>query len=276
MNELFNFKERWGGEIDRKKRKLLNSFLILTSVAIIFLLVNAANTIKKFNYIGAGVEPTNVISVSGDGEVFAIPDIANISFSSRVTAKSIADAQRQVTEVMNSAIDFAKKSGVEDKDIKTTNYSANPHYEYRTDSCPAGNVYCPGKQILTGYDVAQTISVKVRKTDSTGDVLAGLGKLKVTDIFGPDFTIDDDTAVKAEARKKAIDDAKTKASVLAKDLGVDLVRIVSFSESGNSPIYYAKTMSMGLGGADESAPVPNIPKGENKITSSVMITYEIR
>ena len=81
---------------------------------------------------------------------------------------------------------------------------------------------------------------------------------------------------KAEARKEAIVNAQSKAETLAKDLGVTLVRITSFSESGNypGPIYYAKsTEAFGMGG-DNSA--PEVPSGENRIVSNVTLTYEIR
>ena len=50
-------------------------------------------------------------------------------------------------------------------------------------------------------------------------------------------------AVKAEARGKAIVNAKEKAKVLAKSLGIDLVRIISFSDSNDyPPVYYGATM----------------------------------
>jgi hypothetical protein len=277
MNEIFNLKEKWDGETDRIKRKLLALFGVLLIVAIIFIFTEAVNTVKKFGYIGAGVQPTNVISVSGEGEVFAVPDIAEISFSAHVEKKTVSEAQKEVTDTMNAALDFVKSSGIDEKDIKTTGYSAYPKYETEVGG-PCSTYYCPPrKQVLSGYEVSHTVLVKVRDTDKVGAILEGLGNLKVTDISGPNFSIDDDNVLKAEARKKAIDDAKSKADVLAKDLGVKLVRITGFSESGNYPIYYAKSATMGIGGAmDESAPSPSIPTGENKITSNVTITYEIK
>lgn len=275
MNEIFNFKEKRDGEISGIKRKLLMLVGTLLLIAIIFIFVKAVNAAKQFNYIGAGVQPTNVVSVSGEGEVFAVPDIAEVSFSAHVEKKTVALAQKEVTDTMNAALDFVKKSGVAEKDIKTVGYNAYPKYESQRGG-PCSTQYCPpSKQILSGYEVTHTVLVKVRDTDKVGAILDGIGKLKVTDISGPNFSIDDDSVIKAEARKKAINDAKTKADVLSKDLGVRLVRIIGFSESGNYPVYYAKTMALGMGGA-ESAPTPDIPKGENKVTSNVTITYEIR
>jgi uncharacterized protein YggE len=75
----------------------------------------------------------------------------------------------------------------------------------------------------------------------------------------------------------AIDEAKEKAKVLSKDLGVSLVRIVNFSENGNIPMMYGKGMMATDSVASAPvAPSPELPTGENKITSNVTITYEIR
>ncbi|MEK9186649.1 MAG: SIMPL domain-containing protein, partial [Patescibacteria group bacterium] len=101
-----------------------------------------------------------------------------------------------------------------------------------------------------------------------------MGEVPVTEISGLTFTSKNEEGQIREARKKAIEDAKGKASVLAKDLGVRLVRIVNFYESGNyPPIYYKGAMS--IGGAEADSGVPTVPTGENKIVSNITITYEL-
>lgn len=275
MSEFFNFKEKWMGEIDTRKRRLLSLATVTAILVALYLAALTLNAFKQYGYIGTGVPATNTISVSGLGEVFAVPDIAEISFSARAEGKTVAAAQKQVTETMNAALDFVKKSGVDEKDIKTTSYSAYPKYSYESGGVePMIYPPRPGKQVLVGYEVAHTVMVKVRDTEKVGAILEGLGGLKVADISGPNFSIDDEDALKAEARGKAIADAKSKADELARELGVQLVRVVGFSESGGGypvPIY---AKAMGLSAAESAT--PDIPKGENKITSNVTITYEIR
>ena len=90
------------------------------------------------------------------------------------------------------------------------------------------------------------------------------------------MTVEDDSAVKTEARNKAIAQAKAQAQSIASGLGVRLVRITSFSESGSArPVYYSKDMVLGMG-ANSAAPTPSIPVGQNTSTSDVSITYEIQ
>lgn len=242
----------------------------------LFLLVLTMGELKGYHYIGSGVTATNTISVSGDGEVFAVPDTATFSVTVQEEAKEVKAAQDVATKKGNDIIAYLKGEGVDEKDIQTTDYSVYPQYDYNNAVCAGG--YCPpGKQTLRGFQVSQTLTVKVRDTKKAGDLLSGVGSRGVASVSGLNFTIDDQDALEAEARDKAIKKAGAKAEALADSLGVDIVRIVGFSENGNYPIYYAKAeMSMAADSRGAAAPSPEIPVGQNKITSNVSVTYEIR
>lgn len=260
-----------------EKRRFIKWISILIFLVSIFVISQTMIALKEYKYIGSGVNPTNVITVSGKGEVFAVPDIATFTFSSSEDAKTVKDAQDKVTQKINTALNTLKKDyGIEDKDIKTVDYSVYPKYEYV--GAPCYQFSCPpSKQNLVGYTVSQTISVKVRKVTDAGNILGAMGEVGVTNISGLNFTIDDEDVLTREARQEAIKDAQSKADALSRDLGVSIVRIVSFSESGNYPIYYSKSYDVAMvEGGRGGAPTPEVPVGENKITSNVTITYEIR
>ncbi len=241
----------------------------------LFLLVLTIGQLKSYEYIGSGVTATNTISVTGEGEVFAVPDTATFSFTVDQTAKDVASAQASATKTSNDVIAYLKQQGIADTDIQTTDYSINPQYSYQQAACPpiapqvynagsvsgsaGGAIYCPpGKQTITGYEVAQTISVKVHDTSKAGTLLSGIGSRGVSNVSGLTFTVANQDTIDAQARDKAIAQAKTKAETLAKSLGVSIVRVVGFSENGNSPIpYYAKASGMALDSA--AAPAPEIP-----------------
>jgi len=265
--------------------RVKNLVIAALAVFIVFLLATALTELKGLRFIGSGVSATNTITVSGEGEVFAVPDTAEFSVSIQEEAEDVATAQEEATEKGSAIIAHLKDAGIEDKDIRTTEYSVYPRYEYSQSVCPASSsgevVYCPpGRQTLTGYQVSQTLSVKVRDTEEAGDILSGVGTLGASQVSGLSFTVDDEDALQADARGKAIDDAREKARALADQLGVSLVRIVGFSENGNYPVYnYAKAefgvaQDAALGGG--GAPSPSLPTGENKIISNVTVTYEIR
>lgn len=258
---------------DIQKHRIVAAVTIFLSIVSLYFVAKLINEIKAGEYIGAQGE-ANTIQVAGEGYVFAVPDIAMISFTAHGEGSDIKTAQTKEADLVNKAIAYAKSAGIAEKDIKTTSYYSAPQY----DSVPPCYTYpCTNKNPkIIGYSVDQTVEVKVRITDKAGDILAGLGNVGITNISGPNFSIDDENALQEEARTKAITDAREKAERLAKELGVHIVRITGFQESNNSPIYYAKDAMLSSAAGGTPPPSPETPKGENKISANVTITYEIR
>jgi uncharacterized protein YggE len=217
------------------------------------------------------------ISVSGEGEATAIPDIATVTFTVRESGKTVPEAQKVAETKIAKGLKDLEALGVEKKDVKTLSYMVNPKYEQQGTGICTGYVCQPTKTIIVGYEVSQSVSVKVRKVDQAGEVVGILGKANITEINGPDFTVDDVDAVKAEAKVVAIKKAQAKAEEEAKALGVSLGAIISFSEDngGYYPMYSAKAVSMDMRGGEASV-VPSLPQGESVIKSRVTITYTIK
>lgn len=261
---------------DIQKKRFFNGILTAVILLSVFLGIKSLNALKENIYIGKGTYAANVVSVTGTGEVITVPDVGQFSFSVVEEGKTVKEAQDKASIKVNKIIDAIKALGVAEKDIKTDSYNSYPKYEYTKVSLCADGYCPPGRQVLTGYEVNQTVSVKVRKTADAGVVLTKAGELGVTNISGLNFIIDDMDKVQDAARDKAIQDAKAKAKVLAKSLGVRLSKIVNYQEGGNYPIYYGGMMKAEAMSADvASAPVPQLPTGENKVTSTVTITYEV-
>lgn len=245
----------------------------------LYLLVLTVSEFKSMRYIGSGVSASNTITVTGEGEVSAVPDTATFSVTIQERGTTVADAQSKATKKTNDIVDYLSSEGLDDKDVKTTDYSAYPEYEYASKVCAVGEYCVPGKQTLVGYQVSQTITVKVRDTEQAGDLLTGVGSRGASQVSGLSFTIDDEDALQASARDEAIAKAKQKAETLARSLGVRVVRVVGFSESGDYGPYYAYGrggVAMDMAMESKVAPAPALPAGENKIVSNVTITYEIR
>lgn len=256
-----------------KNNRLLGALALL--MLIVALGAYAQYTFKQAEYLYSG--PTT-ISVTGEGEVTAIPDIGKFSFSVMAEGADAVKAREESNTKANDIIAFLKEKGVEEKDIKTESYNLSPKYKYEQKPCPIGS-YCPLEQIQDGFEVMQIISVKVRNIDLAGDLVAGAGDKGATNLSGLEFTIDDTSVLEDEARKEAIADAKAKAEVLAKELNVELERMVGYYEEENGgPVPY-----YGMGGdmmvktaMEESSVSPDIPVGENTTKSRVTITYQIK
>ena len=137
--------------------------------------------------------------------------------------------------------------------------------------------YCPpGKQTLTGYDVSQTVQVKVHDLSKAGALFQAVGNVGVQNVQDLQFSIDNQDNLKDQARAAAIVKARASADKLATELGVSLVRIVSFTESGSSPTLFPMMYATGASLAEDKAAAPQIPAGQQKISDTVQVTYEIR
>lgn len=266
--------------MENEKIKLYKILSALAFVLIIFIGANIVTEIKGYRFIGGGVPATNTISVTGTGEISAAPDIATVSFSVQEESKKVKDAQSAVNTKIKEILSKISALDIPEKDVKTENYSSYPKYEFQQVpqiacmgySCPP---MPPAKQIITGYEVTQSVTITVRNLDLVSPVIEALGTAGVTNMNGPSFAIDKQDDLRAKARKEAIDKAREKAEVLAHDLGVNLVRVVSFSEGQNYPMY-ARAMTSAKMDGGVAAPAPELPQGEQKITSDVTVTYEIQ
>lgn len=249
--------------------------MVLVFIGVIAALGAYTNaTLKSARYGNMG--PTT-INVRGEGEVLAKPDIGQFSFAVRAEGDTASVAQDQSAKSINEIINYLKEQGVEEKDIKTENYNLSPKYTYPERICPAGSYCPPGEPKIDGYEVSQNVAVKVRDLEKAGTLISGAGEHGATNISSLQFTIDDESELQAEARAKAIEKAKENAGKLAKDLDVHIVRMLSYYEEGKQPPYYAYGMGGDAAVSEmKTASVPSTPTGENKITSTVVITYEIR
>ena len=255
--------------------------LLMTLVLLGTIIALGAYAYLTFKQAEGTYTGATTISIQGEGEVLARPDIGQFSFSVQSEAESASKAQELSAQATNNILEYLKEQGVEDKDIKTQNYSLNPKYRYEERVCPAFNSYCPpGERVIDGYEVSQSVVVKVRDLEQSGDLITGAGEKGATNISSLQFTIDDETVLQAEARKMAIADAQQKAVALAKDLDARIVRLVGFYENeGGYPMYdraYGGEESYMLDAVGTKAVSPSLPVGEESIKSNVTLTYEIR
>lgn len=239
----------------QRKKCCLAGFALVLGVFLVVITIGKVIDIKnKVQQTG------NTITVSGTGDVFAKPDLVLTTFSVVTEAKTVAEALSQNSEKMNGVINFIKSQGIEEKDLKTVNFNISPRYEWRNEGT---------KRVLVGYEVQQSLQIKIRVLEKIGAIIEGATVAGANQAGDLQFTIDKEDELKSQAREEAIKQAKEKAEELAGQLGIKLVKIISFSESGYRD--YAP-ISFGL----EKAAAPKIETGENKIEVTVSIIYEIR
>ena len=235
--------------------------LIICGILAILFVVLAVNQIVDIKNKLEG----NTIAVSGEGKAIGIPDVALTNFSVISDKASAKEVMNDNAQKMNAVIKFIKDSGIADKDLKTTGYNLNPLYDW-----------VEGKRIFRGYELTSTLSVKMRNLDKISDIIDGAVSQGANQVGDIQFVVDEPVKLQAEAREKAIQQAKEKAEAIAKASGLKLGKVISFSESAapldNYPqaVYLEKSY-----GAGEAA-APAVEAGSQEVQITVSLIFKVK
>lgn len=207
-----------------------------------------------------------VIELSVYESVSAEPDIVTIGAGVSTEAPTAVAALRENSVQMRRVIDRVKALGVAGKDIQTTGINLNAQYDYDRDS---------RRQIFRAYQVSNRVSVKLRDIEATGEALDALVSAGATDLSGPSFNLENDTAAKDEARKRAIERAGERAKAYAEMLGYESAQVLEINEAIRaSGAVQRSTMRAAVAepAADATAPVQ---PGQVSTGISITIKYEL-
>lgn len=205
------------------------------------------------------------ITVQGHGEVQGKPDVARLTLGVQTGPQSSAKAALDIlTRRFNAVASALKALGIKAEDIKTTNFSINPQYDFDG-----------GSPRIRGFEASEQVQVTIRDLDRIGDVIAKTTLEGVNTVSGIAFEIDDPEALQIQAQEQAIHDAKKNAEQLARALGVGLGRVKTFSISASPPgpiPLFAERDAVG----GQAPPAPPVPVGTTDVVATVTITYELR
>ena len=204
------------------------------------------------------------ITVVGIGKVTGQPDIARVTVGIETQAPSLQTAVDDNKAKMTVLLETLKKLGLADKDIRTSNYSV---YTERA-TAPT-----PGTEISTDqmiYHVTNQVDVTVRDVNQIGAVLDKAVAAGANNIYGVNFSVADTAKLEAEAREKAVADAKARAEELAQLNGVQLGEVLTISEVVGGSAYPMYRDAVGMGGGTPVQP------GELEMSLSIQITYAVK
>lgn len=247
-------------------------FLIcLTLVVSTFLISQTDFYIKDISGTDlAGNKITNTINVSGDGKIFAAPNMVTLSF----TASELTDTSKQslekVNEKINTAKEILKDKGIKSEDIQTTDLSIYPEYDY-TGS----------RSVLKGQRASQTIKVDIKgiqdSSEKAAEVVDAIAKIENIQINSISFDIEDKTELFAKARELAFKKAEAKGKQLADLSGVKLLKPVSITDNAvdyQPPVYYSAN-SFRDSVESAAAADTSISGGQLEISLSINVLFAI-
>jgi uncharacterized protein YggE len=206
------------------------------------------------------------ILVAGEGEAAVAPDMAILTLTVMRDGETARAALDAANEAMNAVVSAMREAGIEGRDLQTSGLQISPRYVYPQNG--------QGEPRITGYEVANTLTVRVRQIDEVGALLDLSVTLGVNQGGQIAFTNADPKAALEQARRAAVTDARTRAETLADAAGVALGSVVEISEVSRrpAPIPVAQASMRMEAASDASVPVE---AGENVYRVEVSVTFSI-
>lgn len=184
------------------------------------------------------------IVVTGEGRADAAPDLAVVRVGVEARRPTMAEAREANATAQARLLEAVRGLGVAPADIQTEQLSLQAEYDY-TDA---------GRQ-LRGYLATNMVRVRLRDVSRAGAVVdatiaAGGDEARVD---GVSFEIEDPTALRVEARRRAVADARVKAEQLAAEIGATVGEPIFIEETGVA--VPGPVMMRMAAGADAATPV---------------------
>jgi uncharacterized protein YggE len=209
---------------------------------------------------------TRGLVTQGTGSIDATPDqlqfTVTVSNSAPQTAGAIARTSADLRKVKAALV----RAGVAAKDMATQSLSIQPNYDY------SGNT-----QRITGYSASEDMTVLVRKLDSAGTDISTAATVagNSVSVGNISMTVGDKEGLVAQARAKAVADARTAAGSLAGAAGLHVGKAVYIEEVtvGGAPVI-AYDSPAPLAGLAATKPVPISP-GTQKVTVTVKVRWAL-
>jgi len=208
---------------------------------------------------------SRTITVVGEGQVNAAPDIAVVQVGVQVIDPDVKVATNSAAEAMNNLLAALKGEGIAEKDIQTSYYSVYVDRPYG----PQG----PSDQVQ--YQVSNNMQVTIRDLDRVTEILGVAIESGANSINSVEFRLSGTSSLQSEARSKAVDKAKAKAEELAELNGVAVGEVVRISEVVDQGAYFVSEQSYAAADTGFGGGGGPISPGDVTVTAQLQITYAI-
>jgi uncharacterized protein YggE len=216
---------------------------------------------KLVNWGGLELTQAQTITVTGYAETQQKTQIARFTAGVSSTSDNKDEAINFVNQKVEEIITAVKNFGIESDDIKTQNI--NVYQQQETYWEEGRQKSRPGQ-----WSVSNSIEITLRDVDRASELTSLLTSGGATQVYGPNFSLDDTSQAETALLKDAIDDAKAKAEVVAQAAGKNLGKIVNVVEGYSSPVSIYPRMETGGGGAP-------VEPGTSSVSKTVTVTFEL-
>jgi len=209
-------------------------------------------------------DSSNMIQVSGKGEVSFEPDIAYISLGVSGVFQDVSKGQKEINDKVNRFLENIKGIVI-DKNISTERFSINHQYEYLT-----------GKRQFVGYNIEQNLRIKLENLVLIGKIIDLAVASGLNNLGQIDFSSAKLDEYKQKALKLSLLDAKKKAEIMASTMDVNKIKLKRIMESNSfvQPANVAGLQNKALFAMDNSNNNTQYQVGEMRVDAQVNLIYE--
>lgn len=215
------------------------------------------NSMYNSNVSHQQATSSHTLIVTGNGKVTAQANTVLLQVSVITKGNDVTEAQKENATIMNRVIQALLSSNIPREYIQTATYTVSPIYDY-----------LEGKQVFRGFEVTNTISVKITDLNQVGLVIDTAVQNGANRISSLQFSVDDPDIYYQQALSLALQNAQLKAKTIADTMKLSLHPQPSeiLEESTRISPYKAITL------AEQSVSTP-IEQGQMTISASVRVTY---
>lgn len=197
----------------------------------------------------------NIMTLTGNGEVTTVPDVAILRLGVQTTGEQLTDIQNENARISQAILNALEQLNI--TDIKTYQYTIDKRYEY-----------VDGKQIDKGYTVRNIFEIRTNNLDQVGNVIDTAVQYGANVVDFIEFEVSNINSYYFKALDLAIENATQKADMVAESLGLTITPVpIRINESSTVPMPYLNLVSR------ESAVSTPIEPGSKQVNASVVMKF---
>jgi len=215
----------------------------------------------------AAEEPRpRTVSVSGQGEVEAEPDMAHVAMGVEARKPTLAEARAEVNATVERVLKLTRDLRIDPKYVNATRVQVQPEYNWNPKD---------RKRTLLGYVVSRQVRVELRDLEQLGPLLERAVDAGVNQVGDPALDSTRRKELEREAMGRAVADARLNAEALARAADVRLGAVRTLNGAASAPPMPMYRMQAAMADVAAAPPEPSYPTGEMKFSASVNAEYDL-
>ena len=218
---------------------------------------------------GGALAEVESLKVTGTGTVYVTADRASASLGVTMTGEDLGELQQQVNETVSAICAALQEAGLDEKDISTNYIYISPRYDYSGEM-----------ERMVGYSINNSLTITTDDIDSIGTYIDAAFAAGANTFDSISFSVKDESQAQTKALELAVEDAQSKAQVIAAAAGRELGGILTISQGSEDEYsYYNSTAGSGMYMREASAmdgAATTVRAAQIRVNAQVQISYELK